>query len=161
MKTAKEIVGALTESEVRTFLTCVIEALYCREEDGELDPDKEWSPNTLDDLGRILGPLVSEGWRGNEADLSGDPNGPHFVGCEGERDQQGTIITNDMNKAKDLILGHIEASGPVSQHSIEYYLEQQFNGRIETYQLADMLNDLIRSHRIELYDDAESFVASS
>jgi len=58
-KTAKQIVDALTEQQLRTYLTCVIEALYCHEADGELDLDKEWSSDELDEIGRLLEPLVN------------------------------------------------------------------------------------------------------
>jgi hypothetical protein len=56
---AKDIVDALSEEHVRTYLTSVIEALYCHEADGELDLEKEWSPDELDEIGRLLEPLVN------------------------------------------------------------------------------------------------------
>ena len=56
---ATQIVDRLSENEVRKYLTYVIEALYCHEADGQLDLDKEWSPDELDELGRLLEPLFT------------------------------------------------------------------------------------------------------
>ena len=58
MSKAKDIVNQLSDSEVRTYLTGVLEALYCHDADGDIDLDKVWSPNELDSLGYLLEPLV-------------------------------------------------------------------------------------------------------
>jgi hypothetical protein len=58
MRKAKDIVHSLTADEAKTYLIGVLEALYCHDADGDIDLDKQWSPDELDSLAFLLDPLL-------------------------------------------------------------------------------------------------------
>jgi hypothetical protein len=57
---AKEVQFAidLEETKASRYLDQVVDIMY-REPGGELNPHKEWSPDTLDALGSLLAPLIN------------------------------------------------------------------------------------------------------
>ena len=57
----------------------------------------------------------------------------------------------------EIILIHVKADGPVTMDSIVNYCRLQY-GKVNTYEVANCLNDLIVLGEIKLYDDGESFV---
>lgn len=75
---------------MRTHLTSVIEALYCHEADGELDLDKEWSPDELDALGRLLEPLVASEWSGHP-----DPEDPDNYWIDDATGERVSALTGE------------------------------------------------------------------
>ena len=58
-KTAKQIVDSLTEEMARAYLTNTLLIMYGSLANSPINPEKEWSPDTLQDLGSLLGTLVN------------------------------------------------------------------------------------------------------
>lgn len=64
-----------------------------------------------------------------------------------------------MKTVKEHIIDHLRASAPVSFGSIHRYLKGQY-GIIEAYELATILNEMLRHGIIKLYDTGDSFILS-
>ena len=64
-----------------------------------------------------------------------------------------------MQPTRQYIFEHIADNGPCSFGNILEYATQQIHEGIQDYHVADLITELIRESKVELYDNGTSFVA--
>lgn len=75
--------------------------------------------------------------------------------------RKGTVKMSITTKAgmtlQDYIMYHVRSMCPVTFKSIQYFLRQQYPLTLDRFEIAEAVNCLIVSGKLELYDDGESF----